>query len=352
MNQKRNNRVLCSIRRKQVVFISLVCTTLLYLLMANQDIGKAQSFLPASLTQTEIPIQVFVSPTPQETSEWSPPLVPQPFALGQYEHFYLSRPIGNNSVNWPIPTYLYGNTDEEIEASHSGSDFAAPINTPILAAASGKVVFAGYGLLLGKGNIEDPYGIAVVIRHDFSYYGYSILTVYGHMNEVAVMEGQKVEEGQTIGYVGRTGVTTGPHVHFEVRLFKDGIYYVQNPVLWISPSVDHGVFVGAFQNKYGTFLNDRDVWITSLSTGEVWKMKTYYAQTTSNDLYYSENMVLGDLDVGEYEITFLNNYVYNKYTFTIRPGAITYVKFKTGEGFSTALPDASELTGFIPPTSN
>ena len=207
---------------------------------------------------------------------------------------------------------LYGNTDEEIESSHAGVDFAAPMGTPILAVASGKVVFSGYGLLLGKGNTEDPYGIAVVIRHDFSYYGYSILTVYGHMDEVAVTEGQKVEEGQTIGYVGRTGITTGPHVHFEVRLFKDDVYHVQNPILWISPSIDHGVFVGAFLNKYGTFLNDRDVWITSLSTGEVWKMKTYYAQATSNDLFYSENIVLGDLDIGQYEITFLNNYLDRK----------------------------------------
>ena len=352
MNKKRITRVLHITRRKQIVTISLVCSALLFLLVSNQDIGKAQSIMPDSLTQTANPMQIFPSPTPQKTSEWSPPLVSQPYALGQYEHFYLARPIGNNSVNWPIPTYLYGNTDEVIEASHSGLDFAAPMGTPILAAASGKVVFAGYGLLLGKGNTEDPYGIAVVIRHDFSYYGYSILTVYGHMDEVAVTEGQKVEEGQTIGYVGNTGNTTGPHVHFEVRLFKDDVYHVENPVLWTSPSIDHGVFVGAFLNKYGTFLNDREVWITSLSTGEVWKMKTYYAQATSNDLYYSENIVLGDLDVGQYEITFLNNYLYNKFIFTIQPGAITYVRFKSGEGFSTTLPDASELTGFIPPTDN
>lgn len=350
-----------------MVSFSLVCLILLTLLLSNPGVSLAQNALAESLTPTAsseaaevstaagitiYPTQVFSTPTPQNLSDWNPPLVSQPYALGQYEHFYLSRPIGSNSVNWPVPSYLYGDTDDISEFSHSGLDFAAPIDTPIMAAASGKVVFAGYGLALGKGNTEDPYGIAVAIRHDFSYYGYSILTIYAHMNKTAVVEGQTVEQGQVIGYVGNTGNTTGPHVHFEVRLFKDDIYHVQNPFLWMSPSIDHGVFVGAFLNKYGTFLNDRDVWITSKATGYVWKMKTYYAQATSNDLFYSENLVLGDLDVGEYEITFLNNYVYNKYTFTIQPGAITYVRFKSGEGFSTTLPDASELTGFTPPTGN
>jgi len=352
MKKQRSLRTLNLGRRKRAISTLMVCAVLFHLLLVNQEIGKAQSNLPDSLTITPIPTLMFSSPTPQSTNDWNPPLVAQPYALGQYEHFYFSRPIALDSVNWLVSTYLYGATDNITENSHSGLDFAAPMNTPIMATASGKVVFAGYGLLLGKGNTEDPYGIAVVIRHDFSYYGYSILTVYGHMDEVAVTEGQKVKEGQTIGYVGKTGNTTGPHVHFEVRLFKDDVYHVQNPVLWISPSIDHGVFVGAFLNKYGTFLNDRDVWITSLSTGEVWKTKTYYAQATSNDLYYSENIVLGDLDVGQYEITFLNNYLYQKYIFAIQPGAITFVRFKSGEGFSTTLPDASELTGFIPPSGN
>jgi murein DD-endopeptidase MepM/ murein hydrolase activator NlpD len=345
----------------------MVCFILFALLITNPSTGLAQDIaadLPTptgnpnngEITSIAIdpiyPSQVFPTPTPQSLPAWNPPLVSQPYALGQYEHFYLSRPIGSDSVNWPIPTYLYGNTDVVIESAHSGVDFAAPLDTPIMAGGSGKVVFAGYGLALGKGNVEDPYGIAVVIRHDFSYYGYTILTVYAHMNSTVVVEGQTVEQGQIIGYVGNTGNTTGPHVHYEVRLVKDDVYYVQNPVLWMSPSIDHGVFVGAFLNKYGTFLNNRDVWITSKTTGEVWKMKTYYAQATSNDPFYSENLVLGDLDVGEYEIMFLNNYIYNKYTFTIQPGAITYIRFKSGEGFSTTLPDASELTGFFPPTGN
>jgi len=351
--------------RRQIATLSLVILIMLTLLLTTPSVGLADNSLSDSLTPTPntgetldsevistFPTQVFSTPTSQSLTDWNPPLVSQPYALGQYEHFYLSRPIGSNSINWPVPSYLYGNTDDITEFSHSGLDFAAPVNTPIMAAASGKVVFAGYGLVLGKGNTEDPYGIAVAIRHDFSYYGYEILTIYAHMNETAVVEGQTVEQGQVIGYVGITGNTTGPHVHFEVRLFKDDVYHVQNPFLWMSPSIDHGVFVGEFLNKYGTYLNDREVWITSKSTGYIWKMRTYYAQATPNDLFYSENLILGDLDVGEYEITFLNNYVYNKFTFTIQPGAITYVKFKSGEGFSTELPDASELTGFTPPTSN
>ena len=86
---------------------------------------------------------------------------------------------------------------------HSGQDFAAPIGTEIYATADGVVERADES--------AHGYGKCVVIDHGFGY-----KTLYGHMNEFNVKVGQKVKRGSVIGYVGNTGFSTGPHVHYEV----------------------------------------------------------------------------------------------------------------------------------------
>ena len=87
---------------------------------------------------------------------------------------------------------------------HTGIDFGASTGTPIHAAADGVVVSAGP---LGG------YGNATVIDH-----GNGLATLYGHQSSIAVAPGQRVSRGQVIGYVGCTGLCTGPHLHFEVRV--------------------------------------------------------------------------------------------------------------------------------------
>ncbi|MFM7424253.1 MAG: murein hydrolase activator EnvC family protein [Elainella sp.] len=87
---------------------------------------------------------------------------------------------------------------------HSGLDFGADYGTPIRAAAPGKVLFAGwYG----------GYGQTVILDH-----GNNITTLYGHTSEIYVQEGQRVQRGTPIAAVGSTGLSTGPHLHFEVRV--------------------------------------------------------------------------------------------------------------------------------------
>jgi murein DD-endopeptidase MepM/ murein hydrolase activator NlpD len=86
---------------------------------------------------------------------------------------------------------------------HAGMDFGADYGSAIFAAESGTVIFAGwYG----------GYGNAVILDH-----GGSITTLYGHTSELYVEEGQTVQRGQPIAAVGSTGLSTGPHLHFEVR---------------------------------------------------------------------------------------------------------------------------------------
>jgi murein DD-endopeptidase MepM/ murein hydrolase activator NlpD len=87
---------------------------------------------------------------------------------------------------------------------HAGIDIAAPIGTPILAAASGVVDYAQWN--------DGGYGNMIDIRHPDG-----TITRYGHMNELYVKEGQAVGQGQLIGAMGSTGFSTGPHLHFEIR---------------------------------------------------------------------------------------------------------------------------------------
>ena len=86
---------------------------------------------------------------------------------------------------------------------HTGLDIANKHGTPIRAADAGEVIFSGWW---------DGYGKAIVIDH-----GRRTTTVYGHMSRIYKKVGAIVAKGQTIGLVGSTGYSTGPHLHFEVR---------------------------------------------------------------------------------------------------------------------------------------
>lgn len=101
---------------------------------------------------------------------------------------------------------------------HGGLDFAANQGTPIYATAAGTVKIAG--------NLGNGYGNHVIINH-----GYGYETLYGHMFRVNVRPGKQVKRGEIIGYVGSTGKSTGPHVHYEVH--KNGrpldpVYFFYN----------------------------------------------------------------------------------------------------------------------------
>lgn len=95
---------------------------------------------------------------------------------------------------------------------HEGMDFSAPIGTPVYATGDGRVLSAGW---------NSGYGNLIEIDH-----GYNYITRYAHLSEMLVRPGQTVHRGDLIGRVGNTGKSTGPHLHYEVRL--NGV--PQNPV--------------------------------------------------------------------------------------------------------------------------
>ena len=143
---------------------------------------------------------------------------------------------------------------------HLGVDFAAHVGTPVRAAASGVVTFAGY---------KGQYGNQIGVDHDAPY-----ATSYSHLQRIArgIRLGTTVRKGQVIGYVGRSGLTTGPHLHF--MLFKNGSYV--NPLTMKLPADEEltGVRQARFTAISGALLDrlaslGRTVELPALSLGSL-----------------------------------------------------------------------------------
>lgn len=110
-------------------------------------------------------------------------------------------PVGGritSSYGYRLSPFGYG------RQFHSGIDIGAKRGTPIYATADGTIKFAGY---------QSGYGYVVHISH-----GYGYTTVYAHMSKLASRTGQSVKRGEVVGYVGSSGRSTGPHLHYEVRV--------------------------------------------------------------------------------------------------------------------------------------
>ncbi|HZQ66746.1 MAG TPA: peptidoglycan DD-metalloendopeptidase family protein [Gaiellaceae bacterium] len=119
-------------------------------------------------------------------------------------HSTVRRASSASGFVWPVNAGLTSPFGWRWGRMHEGVDLGAAYGTPILAAAAGTVIYAGW--MGGYGNL-------VVIDH-----GGGLSTAYGHQSRIAVAVGQAVAQGQVIGYVGSTGHSTGPHLHFEVRV--------------------------------------------------------------------------------------------------------------------------------------
>ena len=284
----------------------------------------------------------FPPPNTEPVSLWRPPLSDLPWALNPHDHFYFSRPIAADEVNWPLPDYRYGGTFSGTDTVHTGIDIPAERGTTVIAAGKGKVVWAGYGIYNGAGDSNDPYGLAVSIEHDFGFEGKKLYTIYAHLDRIDVVNGQQVDTGTNLGIVGMTGNTTGPHLHFEVRMDEDSFFTTRNPELWIAPPQGWGVLTGDFRNTNGSFLDQYPVRIRAIETGQRWEVNTYGSIAVHKDDYYAENLAIGDLPAGEYELTV--DYLEETYIcqFAIFPGAVTYITFQGQEGCGYDLPPVPE----------
>jgi murein DD-endopeptidase MepM/ murein hydrolase activator NlpD len=134
---------------------------------------------------------------------------------------------------WPVMgriTSSFGERNDPFNgegAFHRGVDISSDIGTRIIAPADGIIRFADF---------MNGYGRAVIIDH-----GNGISTLYGHLSGFAVTAGQLVHRGDAVGYVGQSGRSTGPHLHYEVRIFNTPV----NPSKYLRFSLNQQVAVGA-----------------------------------------------------------------------------------------------------------
>lgn len=145
---------------------------------------------------------------------------------GKAEYFTADgRPLKKSFIRSPIQyarlSSRFGTRRHPVLGTsrmHKGVDYAARTGTPIMAAGDARVVSAGW---------QGGYGNAVVLDHGRGY-----TTLYGHMSRTAKLKrGQRVSQGQVIGYVGSTGMSTGPHLHYEFRI--NGVH--RNPLQHTMP---------------------------------------------------------------------------------------------------------------------
>ncbi|WP_267384335.1 peptidoglycan DD-metalloendopeptidase family protein [Cyanobacterium sp. uoEpiScrs1] len=120
------------------------------------------------------------------------------------DNYLPNAPMQFTGYIWPSKGVLTSGYGQRWGRMHRGIDIAAPIGTPIIAAAPGEVITAGWN--------SGGYGKLVKVRHPDGS-----ITLYAHNNRLLVRRGQKVEQGQQIAEMGSTGYSTGPHLHFEVH---------------------------------------------------------------------------------------------------------------------------------------
>ncbi len=116
------------------------------------------------------------------------------------------RPVPETKgmLDWPLRGVLYARFGKKGREPHDGIDLAVPVGTPVKTAQEGEVLYAGE---------QRGYGLIVIIQHSER-----LITLYAHNRDLRVKSGQKVRRGQVIATVGESGKTSGPQLHFEVRV--------------------------------------------------------------------------------------------------------------------------------------
>lgn len=259
--------------------------------------------LDARSGDSSIPARDVATPRPLPTN---PPALEVPLVRHPNDHFFFIRPIDSNRQNFGLRYYAYGTNgprDNPLRVHH-GIDMPNPVGTTIRAAGSGRVVFAS--------TEENPtfqntlsYGNVVVIEHDFGYRGQMLWTLYAHIEVALVTLGQRVEAGDPIALVGNTGLSSGAHLHFEVRMGSNDYGSTYNPVLWMAPYVNHGVIAGQVVDARGNFIDDVD--ITLSRAGFTRDTTTSYVfrevgSRVNSDPNWQENFVFADVPVGRYTV--------------------------------------------------
>ena len=257
---------------------------------------------------------------------------PTPFADPQ-EHFWLDKPLpggGRYNIN---PSFPYGHDGNGVYLLHNGVDSGGGgLGVPLAAVADGTVVVATDDLNQLYGWRCDWYGHLVVVELDEQWLGQPVFALYGHVLEISVEVGDKVERGDQVAEVGLGGAAHVPHLHFEVRVGRNAFDSTRNPMLWVKPPDSRGLLVGRVVDPRGRPWHGVTLDIQEVE--EFWSHRSWTYLDDPRDLInpdegYAENFVIHDLRPGTYELSFeIEGELYTSEV-TIVGGEITTVEVVT-----------------------
>ena len=175
------------------------------------------------------------------------------------------------------------------------------------------------------------YGNLVILEHNLPELSKPLYTLYGHLSEVSVGEGDTVTVGQTIGLVGSSGSAGGSTLLFEVRLGKNNPNQVRNPELWLKPlkgDKDLGAIAGRILDPNGEFLHITHIVVEQLAGPGMPAVDQFYLQTYSATRLrglspWEESFAISDLPAGDYQISFMLEDIIRQQVVTVRPGKLT-----------------------------
>jgi murein DD-endopeptidase MepM/ murein hydrolase activator NlpD len=282
----------------------------------------------------------------EEKVEWRPPPVPVPHALHPDDHYWLIRPLPSGKRNYDLEWYPYGNRPVRSGSPsyrvHHGMDFPNSTGTPVFAASSGTVVWAGS--LPSNRDGVNYYGNTVVVEHDWQWLGQDVYTLYAHTLELFVEVGDKVRTGQLIAGVGASGEVSGPHLHLEVRVGENNYSNTRNPALWLAPYEGWGTLAGRFMDNRGRLVHGALITVTPVEIeggleAPVRRQRTYGPDGINSDDVWQENFVVADLPAGEYQVAMSTSGQTFRRTVRIKPGQTNYIIFQADFRWSpTATP--------------
>lgn len=298
---------------------------LLLLLTACSPAASVTALPEAAATQLVIapePTATSILPVPTAT------LIPCDPAAEDFcivdGNFIFQNPLGADSVPAIARSYPYGSTDNGRRDPHHGVDLESEEGAPVSASAAGVVIFAGPDRETRFATWKDYYGNVVVIRHDNGLY-----TLYGHLSQIYVSVGDRVNGGDVIAAVGHTGVAIGSHLHFEVRTGGDVTDYfsTQNPELWLALQDGVGALSITLDSKNNHKVQ-RKLSIWHYFAGTDTPQESYYASTYPKGFEQNkEDFVLSNLPPGRYRVAFTDSTgLYDRWV-NVEAGKLTQVVF-------------------------
>ena len=268
---------------------------------------------PSAPEETATALPTFTPPSSPESSPW--------------DHFWLYRPVPEGGAVWTDKAYPYGSTRGGTLRPHHGVEFNVPAGTPVLAASDGTVVVAGSDESIRLGAAPAFYGNVVAIEHTFQVNGAPLYTLYGHLSEVLVSEGQQVRARDMIGLSGASGVADGAHLHFEVRVGENSYDSTRNPLLWLNPFPDRGVVAGIVNGPDGLPVAELPITLRRVDAPAPYTATfTYSSSGVNSDHNWRENFVLDDVFAGYYELTAGSGKSKQKVNLWVYTGQTTFVE--------------------------